>query len=131
MEELKRVYFLQSVLQLHSKEDCDENASITMKLINSHYSSEDNKTKPVQYLIQKSVFSMRLLVDDQFGQLVSVYFQNYRDLVIQIDPISNKLIYPGLEAAPSVEWPIRQVDEMTEKNVIRSTKVSLQFGDDT
>lgn len=47
MEELKRVYYLQSVLQLNTKDDCDDNTSTTMKLINQHYSSEDNHDKPV------------------------------------------------------------------------------------
>ena len=48
--------------------------------------------------------------------------------MIQIDSNSNQLVYPKVDETPVVVWPIRQVDEITEKSVIRSTKVSQLLG---
>lgn len=61
-------------------------------------------------------------IDQQFEELISVYFHNYKDLVIDLSD-NGELKLPNKSL--SVQWPIRHIDNSTQQKVVRSTKVEM------
>lgn len=53
MEELKRVFFLTHVLQLHGEDD-DEASQLMLKMIDANYKREDAMTRKMAGLERKS-----------------------------------------------------------------------------
>lgn len=63
-----------------------------------------------------------LTIDQQFEELISTYFQNYKDLVVDLSH-NGELKLPNHTL--TVTWPIRHVDDSTQVKVIRSAKVEI------
>ena len=66
---------------------------------------------------------------------MSIYFDNYKNIQIQIDPSSKRCSLQEISSLPVIsdvnaflqssplQWPIRFIDEQTREKVIRSAKV--------
>ena len=54
MEELKRVFFMTHVLQLHGEEDDDEASQLMLKRIDANYKREDAMMRKMAGLERKS-----------------------------------------------------------------------------